>query len=144
MPFLQGIHKNGINNPTNNITVSTALLKLGKFNLLFFSGETFSCTANEIISLGYDPTEDVEDIMDNAEKKIFNIMRYVHLKDDRGYYYCEAVGIAYRNSYSETSFTLIGKKNIYRFWIRYAPTNTEKGSWKLKFMKWHNDHVGCM
>jgi hypothetical protein len=50
MPFLQGIHKNGINNPNNNITVSTALLKLGKFNLLFFSGETFSCTANEIIS----------------------------------------------------------------------------------------------
>lgn len=26
-------------------------------------------TANEIISLGYDPTEDVEDIMDSAEKK---------------------------------------------------------------------------
>lgn len=32
-------------------------------------------TANEIISLGYDPTEDVEMIMDEAEKKIFNIMQ---------------------------------------------------------------------
>ena len=32
-------------------------------------------TANEIIELGYDPTEDVEDIMENAEKKIFNIMQ---------------------------------------------------------------------
>ena len=77
-------------------------------------------------------------------KKIFNMMRYVHLKDDIGFYYCNAVGIAYRNSYSETSFTWIGKKNVYRFWIRYAPTNTEKGRWKVKFMKWHNDHVGCM
>ena len=32
-------------------------------------------TANEIIELGYSPTEDVEDIMDNAEKKIFDIMQ---------------------------------------------------------------------
>ncbi len=32
-------------------------------------------TANEIIELGYDPTEDVEDIMEGAEKKIFNIMQ---------------------------------------------------------------------
>ena len=32
-------------------------------------------TANEIIELGYDPTEDVEDIMDGAEKKIFDIMQ---------------------------------------------------------------------
>ena len=39
-------------------------------------------TANEIIELGYDPTEDVEDIMDNAEKKIFNIMQN---KNQRGY-----------------------------------------------------------
>ena len=31
-------------------------------------------TANEIIELGYDPAEDVEDIMDNAEKKIFNML----------------------------------------------------------------------
>ena len=39
-------------------------------------------TANEIINLGYDPTEDVEDIMDNAEKKIFNIMQN---KNQKGY-----------------------------------------------------------
>lgn len=32
-------------------------------------------TANDIIELGYDPTEDLENIMDNAEKKIFNIMQ---------------------------------------------------------------------
>ena len=32
-------------------------------------------TANEIIELGYDPTEDVEDIMEGAKKKIFNIMQ---------------------------------------------------------------------
>ena len=32
-------------------------------------------TANEIIELGYDPTEDVSDIMESAEKKIFNIMQ---------------------------------------------------------------------
>jgi len=39
-------------------------------------------TANEIISLGYDPTEDVEMIMDEAEKKIFNIMQQ---KNQKGY-----------------------------------------------------------
>ena len=44
-------------------------------------------TANEIIDLGYDPTEDVEDIMEGAEKKIFNLMQnknqkgYVPIKD---------------------------------------------------------------
>lgn len=44
-------------------------------------------TANQIISLGYDPTEDVENIMDEAEKKIFNIMQkrnqkgYASIKD---------------------------------------------------------------
>ena len=44
-------------------------------------------TANEIIELGYNPTEDVEDIMEGAEKKIFNIMQnksqksYAPLKD---------------------------------------------------------------
>ncbi len=32
-------------------------------------------TANEIIDSGYDPTEEVEDIMESAEKKIFNIMQ---------------------------------------------------------------------
>lgn len=39
-------------------------------------------TANEIISLGYDPTEDVEMIMDESEKKIFNIMQK---KNQKGY-----------------------------------------------------------
>ncbi len=39
-------------------------------------------TANEIIDLGYDPTENVEDIMDGAEKKIFNIMQS---KNQKGY-----------------------------------------------------------
>ncbi len=39
-------------------------------------------TANEIIDLGYDPTEDVDDIMESAEKKIFNIMQN---KDKKGY-----------------------------------------------------------
>lgn len=44
-------------------------------------------TANEIIELGYDPTEEVEDIMEGAEKKIFNIMQnknqksYTPIKD---------------------------------------------------------------
>ena len=44
-------------------------------------------TANEIIELGYNPTEDVDDIMEGAEKKIFNIMQdkeqksYSPLKD---------------------------------------------------------------
>ncbi|MBQ3415418.1 MAG: replicative DNA helicase [Clostridia bacterium] len=39
-------------------------------------------TANEIIELGYDPTEDVSDIMENAEKKIFNLMQD---KNQKGY-----------------------------------------------------------
>ena len=39
-------------------------------------------TANEIIDLGYDQTEDVEDIMEGAEKKIFNIMQD---KNQKGY-----------------------------------------------------------
>ena len=39
-------------------------------------------TANELITLGYDPTQDVEDIMDSAEKKIFNIMQK---KNQTGY-----------------------------------------------------------
>lgn len=44
-------------------------------------------TANEIIDLGYDPTEDVNDIMESAERKIFNIMQgkakkgYEQIKD---------------------------------------------------------------
>ena len=39
-------------------------------------------TANEIIELGYDLTEDVDDIMEGAEKKIFNIMQN---KNQKGY-----------------------------------------------------------
>ncbi len=39
-------------------------------------------TANELIDLGYSQTEDVEDIMDHAEKKIFNIMQN---KNQKGY-----------------------------------------------------------
>ena len=38
--------------------------------------------ANEIIELGYDPTEDLEDIMEGAEKKIFNLMQD---KNQKGY-----------------------------------------------------------
>ena len=39
-------------------------------------------TANEIIELGYNPTEDVEDIMDSAEKKIFDLIQN---KNQKGY-----------------------------------------------------------
>ena len=39
-------------------------------------------TANEIINLGYDETENVEDIMDVAEKKIFDVMQR---KNSKGY-----------------------------------------------------------
>ncbi len=39
-------------------------------------------TANEIIELGYNPTEEVDDIMEGAEKKIFNIMQD---KEQKGY-----------------------------------------------------------
>ena len=39
-------------------------------------------TANEIIELGYDPTEEVEDIMECAEKRIFNLMQN---KNQKGY-----------------------------------------------------------
>ena len=44
-------------------------------------------TANEIITLGYDSTEEVENVMEYAEKKIFNVMQkrnqkgYVSMKD---------------------------------------------------------------
>ena len=44
-------------------------------------------TANELITLGYDPTQDVENIMDGAEKKIFEVMQkrnqtgYTSIKD---------------------------------------------------------------
>ena len=38
--------------------------------------------ANEIIDLGYDPTEDVEDVMNKAEKKIFDLAQN---KNQKGY-----------------------------------------------------------
>ncbi len=44
-------------------------------------------TANEIVELGYDPAEEVEDIIDGAEKKIFNLIQdktqkgYTQIKD---------------------------------------------------------------
>jgi len=40
-------------------------------------------TANEIINLGYDPTQEVEQIMDGAERKIFEVMQR---KNQKGYY----------------------------------------------------------
>ena len=39
-------------------------------------------TANELVNLGYDEAQDVEDIMDSAEKKIFNIMQK---RNQKGY-----------------------------------------------------------
>lgn len=39
-------------------------------------------TANEMITLGYDPTEDVEEIMDQAEKKIFDLSQS---RNQKGY-----------------------------------------------------------
>ena len=39
-------------------------------------------TANDIITLGYDPTQDVEDIIDNSEKKIFEVMQK---RNQKGY-----------------------------------------------------------
>lgn len=39
-------------------------------------------TANEIIELGYNPSEDVEDVMEASEKKIFDIMQS---KNQKGY-----------------------------------------------------------
>lgn len=39
-------------------------------------------TANDILNAGYDPTQDVESIMESAEKKIFNIMQQ---NDQSGY-----------------------------------------------------------
>jgi len=39
-------------------------------------------TANDIIELGYDPMQEVEDIMDGAEKKIFDIMQK---RNQKGY-----------------------------------------------------------
>ena len=40
-------------------------------------------TANEILNLGYDPTQEVEQIMDGAERKIFEVMQR---KNQKGYF----------------------------------------------------------
>jgi len=40
-------------------------------------------TANELITLGYDQTQDVEDILDSAEKKIFDVIQN---RNQKGYY----------------------------------------------------------
>ena len=39
-------------------------------------------TANDLITLGYDPTQEVEELMDNAEKKIFDVMQS---RNQKGY-----------------------------------------------------------
>lgn len=39
-------------------------------------------TANELITLGYDPTQEVEELMDTAERKIFNVMQS---RNQKGY-----------------------------------------------------------
>jgi len=39
-------------------------------------------TANDLITLGYDPTQEVESIIDNAEKKIFEVMQR---RNQKGY-----------------------------------------------------------
>ena len=39
-------------------------------------------TANDIITLGYDPTQEVESIIDSSEKKIFEVMQS---KNQKGY-----------------------------------------------------------
>lgn len=39
-------------------------------------------TANELIELGYDPTQEVEQVMDSAEKRIFEVMQK---KNQKGY-----------------------------------------------------------
>ena len=48
MPFLQGIYRNGEKSVQETIPVSAAMLELNDCNFLFFCGETFSKTAQEI------------------------------------------------------------------------------------------------
>ena len=61
--------------------------KVGGFEYLAILPDKVPTTANEIIDLGYNPTEDVEDIMAGAEKKIFDIIQnknqksYTPIKD---------------------------------------------------------------
>ena len=74
--------------PVDIITLKSELTSMGKFDAvggleyLADLPEKVPTTANEIINLGYDPTEEVENIMDSAEKKIFDIMQS---KNQKGY-----------------------------------------------------------
>lgn len=63
-------------------------------------------TANEIIELGYDPTEEVENIMEGAEKKIFNIMQN---KNQKGY---TAIKDVLVNSFTELEELYNRKQHI--------------------------------
>ena len=72
--------------PIDIITLKDELESMGKFEqvggfeYLASLPDKVPTTANEIIELGYNPTEDVEDIMDGAEKKIFDIMQSKNTK----------------------------------------------------------------
>ena len=63
------------------ITLKAELSSMGKFEAvggleyLAELPEKVPTTANELITLGYDPTQEVEELMDNAEKKIFGVMQ---------------------------------------------------------------------
>lgn len=50
LPFLQSIHRNGEKTLRKEITLNNALLEINNWNIIFFSGETFSSTAQEITS----------------------------------------------------------------------------------------------
>ena len=50
MPFLQGIYRNGEKSLQETIPISAAMLELNNCNFLFFCGETFSATAQEIVN----------------------------------------------------------------------------------------------
>ena len=63
-------------------------------------------TANEIIELGYDPTEEVENTMEGAEKKIFNIMQN---KNQKGY---TAIKDVLVNSFTELEELYNRKQHI--------------------------------
>ena len=76
-------------------------------------------TANEIIDLGYNPTEDVEDIMAGAEKKIFDIIQnknqksYSPIKDvliesftKLGLHGSDLILVAARPAMGKTAFAL--------------------------------------
>ncbi len=63
-------------------------------------------TANELITLGYSQNEEIETIMDNAEKKIFDIMQK---KSQKGY---EAIKDILVDSFSELQELYNNKQHI--------------------------------